>query len=234
MNKNLEVLAKLLAYQFKNPELLTQAFTHRSFHNENPSKSKGHNERLEFLGDAVIDLIVSEQIFAKYPEHEEGELSKIRASLVNEAGLCKVALKLQLGQFMRLGKGEERTMGHEKPRLLSSTFEALVGAIYLDGGYDPAREFILKFLQEEMNQVVDVNTLLGDYKTQLQEHTQKQFKKIPNYQLVGELGPDHDKTFKVKVSLDDQILGEGEGKTKKMAEQSAAASAISNLEKKGK
>lgn len=223
-------LEQSLSYDFRQPELLKQALTHRSYHNENPSLSIGHNERLEFLGDAVLDLIVSEKLFSTRPDAEEGELSKLRASLVNESVLCEVAREMNLGRFMKLGRGEEVTQGFDKPRLLASTFEALVGAIYLDGGFSEATKFILGHLETRLHSEDSNTELLADFKTRLQEKTQSLLKKTPHYELLGEEGPDHEKTFKVCVKLADDILGEGIGRSKKLAEQSAAAAALERLQ----
>ncbi len=230
---NFSSLVDEIGYQFNDAKYLQKALTHRSFHNENPKKSVGHNERLEFLGDAVLDLVISEKIFTMFPDLEEGHLSKIRAGLVNESGLCRIAEKMQLGQYMRLGKGEEQTQGREKPRLLSSTLEALIGAIYLDGGMQPAKDFLLKYFDGEFNSDISQDSQLGDYKTQLQELTQKVHKKIPIYELISEDGPDHDKVFSVRVRLNGKELGMGKGKTKKLAEQVAASKALEALEAKG-
>ena len=231
--ENISQFADMIGYHFNDPAYLQKALTHRSYHNENPKKSVGHNERLEFLGDAVLDLVISEKIFSLFPDLEEGQLSKIRAGLVNESGLCRIAKKMNLGQHMMLGKGEEQTHGNEKPRLLSSTLEALIGAIYLDGGMEPVKVFLFKYFEGEFKSDISPDSKLGDHKTQLQELTQKYFKKIPKYKLLSEDGPDHAKVFSVSVSLNGKELGVGKGKTKKVAEQVAAAKAIENLEIEG-
>lgn len=222
-------LPKNLGYEFRAPVLLEQALTHSSFHNENPAESKGHNERLEFLGDAVLDLIISEKLFSLYPDLAEGDLSKLRASLVNETSLAEISRKIELGKSMRLGRGEEITQGCDKPRLLACTFEAIVGAIYLDGQYDKVKEFVLELFKERLESGF-AEADHSDFKTRLQEKTQKMYRKTPVYELLNEEGPDHEKTFKVCVKVDDKVLGEGLGRSKKTAEQEAAQKALQELD----
>lgn len=222
-------LPKKLGYEFRAPTLLEQALTHRSFHNENPAESKGHNERLEFLGDAVLDLIISEKLFSLHPDLAEGDLSKLRASFVNESSLAEISRGMEIGKSLRLGRGEEITNGCDKPRLLACTFEAIVGAIYLDGQYEKAKTFVLKHFDERLSAPFAEGDH-ADYKTRLQEKTQQQHRKTPIYELLGEQGPDHEKVFRVCVKLDGVVLGEGEGRSKKAAEQLAAQVALQKIE----
>lgn len=214
--------------EFKNPALLQQALTHKSFHNENAKLSNGHNERLEFLGDAVLDLAVSDFLFHANPTMNEGDLSKIRASLVNEAALSEIARTMNMGDHLKLGKGESLTGGATKPRLLASAFEALVGALYLDQGYEVAKSFLADKFAAKLAALDDQVFYRDDYKTRLQELVQEVHRRTPVYELIGEEGPDHDKTFSVNILLDNKVLGTGTGKSKKQAEQEAARIALEN------
>jgi ribonuclease III len=215
---------------FKNPALLLQAFTHKSFHNENLKDSVGDNERLEFLGDAVLDLVLSDHLFHANSEMSEGELSKIRASLVNETTLAEVAQEMRLGDHLKLGRGETQSGGALKPRLLASGFEALTGAIYLDQGYAAVKSFLLEKFAAKMAALDTQVHYRSDYKTRLQEKVQEVHRRTPAYELVKEEGPDHDKTFSVNILLDNKILGSGSGKSKKQAEQEAARVALERLD----
>lgn len=222
-------LEEKISYAFKNSELLTQALTHKSYHNENNKNSPGHNERLEFLGDAVIDLILSELLFKLHPEMNEGELSKVRASLVNEHILSEIALSLDLDKHMKLGKGEMQTGGPTKPRLLASSFEALAGALYLDGELEKSLDFIKFTFKEKLKEIDMENHFATDYKTRLQEKAQEKFKKTPMYKLSKEEGPDHSKSFYVELYLGEKLISSGVGKSKKQAEQNAAKEALEVL-----
>ncbi len=217
---------------FKNPALLQQAFTHKSFHNENSKDSVGDNERLEFLGDAVLDLVLSDHLYHTHPDMSEGELSKIRASLVNETALAEVANDMGLGVQLKLGRGETQSGGATKPRLLASGFEALVGALYLDQGYEAVKVFLLEKFAPKMAALDQQIHYRSDYKTRLQEKLQELHRRTPAYELVKEEGPDHDKVFTVKIVLDQKVLGSGTGKSKKQAEQEAARVALEAAEEK--
>lgn len=213
-------------YVFKNLDLATQALTHKSYHFENVTGSAGHNERLEFLGDAVLDLVLTAELMRRLPERTEGELSKIRASLVNETALAEIAGELQLQNYVLLGKGEKQSGGAQKPRLLASTFEAFLGALFLDSGYETAREFIEKVFDRRMSELDLSVHFKDDFKTRFQEKLQGEIKATPQYILVSELGPDHDKTFHVSVQVNERIVATGSGRSKKQAEQDAARRAL--------
>lgn len=220
-------LQEKIEYEFNDVNLLTQALTHKSHYNENKSDSIGHNERLEFLGDAVLDLCLSVYLMESYPDLKEGELSKLRASLVNEIHLAEIAKSLELQEFIRLGKGEHQSKGSEKPRLLASAFEALVGAYFLDATYDHIYVFIKKIFKEHLKIKTNHDSHFPtDYKSHLQEKLQELHKKTPVYKVLEEEGPDHIKTFRMGVFLDDKLLAEGRGKSKKQAEQEAAKKAM--------
>lgn len=230
MNQNdLPAIEKKIGYQFKDKELLKLALTHKSFAAENKFKAK-NNEKLEFLGDAILDFVLSEILYLAFPEDDEGILSKKRASLVNEEVLAVLARKIDLDKFLKMGKGEILTGGDKKPRLQASVFEALSGAIFLDGGFEAVKKFLTDNFSEEVKNLNLEVHFVKDYKTRLQEIIQKKFKTPPNYVLISEKGPAHEKEFFVQVVLADKILGIGKGKTKKEAEQMAAEKAIKELE----
>ena len=222
--KTIETLEKRLGYQFKNRDLIVEALTHKSY------KKPYNNERLEFLGDAVLDLIVGEYLFRKFPDVAEGELSKMRASLVNEKGFEKLAIKLGLGQSIFISAAEENNRGRNKPSLLSNAFEAVMGAIYLEGGLEWVRSFVEQLLEEVYPQI-DMESIFKDYKTTLQELTQARYGVTPEYTLVRSFGPDHKKEFEVAVSVRDRQLARAQGKSKKEAQQEAAHLALRILEK---
>lgn len=215
-----------IVYEFKNHEFLKEALTHKSFYVENDKKSSHFNERLEYLGDAVLDLIISDILFHEYPKDEEGPLSQRRAALVSEEFLTEMALSLNLDQELKLGKGERQLGGHKKSRLLSCVFEAILGAVYLDGGFDSAKKVIQHLFSEKVRNLGDETNYRKDYKTRLQEEIQKNVSQTPTYIVEVEQGPAHDKTFEITVRLGDKVLGRGEGKTKKQAEQLAAQQAL--------
>ncbi len=214
-----------IGYFFKDLSLLEEALTHSSFYNENKSITSNYNERLEFLGDSVLSLCISEYLFKSFPGLSEGELSKLRASVVCEKALHLVAQAISLGSFVRLGKGEKLTGGHKRISVLADACEALIGAIYLDGGIENAKSFILDTFQTP---IVDSLSKDGnkDFKTSYQEKIQANGLKRISYELEQEWGPDHEKTFKVKLLLDNQVISYGMGKTKKEAEQNAAKEAL--------
>jgi ribonuclease III len=224
-NTGLDELGHKLGHTFNQPELLSQAFRHASYVNEQADSNLKDNERLEFLGDAVLDLAISHLLMKRFEDAEEGDLSKFRAMVVDEAGLYQIALMLGLGDYLLLGKGEEHSSGREKPSILANTTEALIGALYLDAGFDTALEVIGKLFLPLLEKVGTLE-IIYDYKSIFQEYTQKTYKTLPNYQLLEEVGPAHDKTFKVALCLNGETLAEGKGKSKKEAEQEAAKEAF--------
>jgi ribonuclease-3 len=226
---HLEDAQKTIGYVFHQPRFLDEALTHKSHVNEAKGKLCKHNERLEFLGDAVLTLIISEHIAAACPDFTEGELSKLKARLVSEVSLANAARRLDLGALLKLGRGEELTQGREKPSLLANALEAILAAIYLDGGLEPARRFILQTFASDLQdlQSVDGAPATLDYKTRLQEWCQKAFDTLPQYLIVRETGPDHQKIFEVQLVIRGDVRGVGVGKSKKEAEQMAAKQALS-------
>ncbi len=225
----MQLLEKRIGYQFHNPALLKQAMTHSSFTNEQRIRKLENYERLEFLGDAVLELVTSEFLFREHNGLPEGELTKLRASMVCEPSLAFCARDLELGQFMLLGKGEENTGGRSRDSLTCDVMEAVIGAIYLDGGMEYAKEFIYRFILSDLED----KQLFYDSKSNLQELIQGKLKKEYSYELLGMSGPEHDKMFHVSVQMEGEILGKGEGKTKKAAEQQAAYRALLLLRDKG-
>ena len=223
-------LTAILDYSFKNEELLSQAFRHPSYVYEKDDPGVSDNQRLEFLGDAVINLAISHLLMESFPEMKEGDLSKYRASLVSESGLHFIARELELGDYLLLGKGEERTNGRKKPSILTDALEALIGAIYLDGGFTDVLRVIEGIFSPLLNRI-GLGGSINDFKTELQEYSQEAFQSTPEYRLEKETGPDHNKTFYVAVYLKGNVLGRGEGKSKKEAEQRAAKEALVCLRK---
>jgi ribonuclease III len=221
-----------LGYSFHNPELIVRAFCHASYVNEQADGGLEDNERLEFLGDAVLDLAVSHLLMRYFENAREGDLSKFRAMLVDEAGLYEVARNLGLGEYLLLGKGEEQTLGREKPSILADTTEALIGAIYLDAGFDQTMEMIEELFSPLLERVA-TRELVHDFKSLLQEYTQQTCKTLPRYRLIRETGPAHDRSFHVGLSLMGKPLAEGEGRSKKEAEQNAAREAFFLLKERG-
>jgi len=217
----IEELKNRLRLPIANPSAALAAITHKSFVNEHRGESLQDNERLEFLGDAVIDLAVSHRLMERFPEAREGELSKIRAAVVDEAGLARMARELDLGALLRLGRGEELTGGRQKSSLLADAMEAVVAALYLSGGLDPVLSLIDRFLGEAFARAA-AGTLDRDYKTQLQELAQNRLRASPRYRVIAEHGPDHSKVFEVELELKGAVLGRGAGRSKKDAEQAAA------------
>lgn len=214
---------KELCYSFKNKRFLFEALSHSSFANEK-KKSRRSNERLEFLGDSVLSIVVSRYLFLHFKHLPEGELTKIRASLVCEKSLFEFAKQIHLGEYIFLGKGEENTGGRERPSILSDAFEAVIAAIYLDGGMEAAEEYILRFIPDDIDN--KKSAAFNDYKTVLQEIIQKNPDEKVEYNLVGQFGPDHNKAFKIQVLLNSNVIGTGRGKSKKAAEQMAAKEAL--------
>uniref|UniRef100_UPI004056BA89 ribonuclease III n=1 Tax=Acetatifactor sp. TaxID=1872090 RepID=UPI004056BA89 len=225
----LSALEEKIGYHFKDSTLLKQAMTHSSFTNEQKINKAKHYERLEFLGDAVLELVSSEFLYHEHPDVPEGKLTKMRASMVCEPSLAFCAADLELGQYMRLGKGEESTGGRNRDSITSDAMEALIGAIYLDGGMEHAKSFINRFVLSDLEDKV----LFYDSKSNLQEVIQGNLKKDFHYELLEESGPEHDKTFVVEVFMEQESLGRGLGRTKKAAEQQAAYQALLLLRDKG-
>lgn len=222
---NLRKLQEELGYRFKDPALLVRSLTHVSYERQ---KSEGHNEVLEFLGDAVLDLAISDLLMRKNPEKPEGVLSKMRAALVNATALAEKAANLDLGSLMRIGKGEELSGGRSKPSILAGAFEAVLGAVYRDGGYQPAQQVVERYFGADVTA-----KRLGqhDYKTRLQEISQMLFRAPPVYQVVSETGPDHEKFFVTEITVGGNVLGKGEGRSKKQSEQAAAKKALHELQR---
>jgi ribonuclease III len=213
-----------LNYKFKDQKLLIEALTHKSY------KQPYNNERLEFLGDAVLDLVVGEYLFTKFPKHDEGKLSKMRASLVNEEAFTRLANALGLGNFIYLSNAEENNRGRSKPSLLSNAFEAIMGAIYLEVGLKTVSTIMVKLLDENYEELT-LDSLFKDYKTSLQELTQAHFGMTPEYTLVHSRGPDHLKEFEIAVKIDGKVYATAIGKSKKIAQQEAAQIALALLKK---
>lgn len=212
----------LLGHGFRDPSLLDEALTHKSYAYERSALR--HNERLEFLGDSVLAAVVAHRLFLDHPGEDEGRLSKLKASLVSRATLARWAEQIDLGPHLKLGAGEESTGGRERPSILSNALEAVIGALYLDGGYEAARKFVTTRFLTARDEFVE-----SDFKSRLQEVVQKRHKVPPDYRLLETSGPDHDKTFKVTVLVGSRTLGSGKGKTKKEAEQDAAQNALKRL-----
>ena len=210
---------------FADKQLLQQAFIHRSFINENTGMQVSHNERLEFLGDAVLELSVTNYLYKKYPDYTEGDLTAYRSSLVNAVIIAEVAGEIGMNDFLLLSKGEAKDMGKARMYILANTYEAFVGAVYLDRGYDSADAFIIKTLLPKLDQIVS-KRLWRDAKSTVQEKAQEYTGITPSYKVIQESGPDHDKHFTVGLYLGDQLIAQGKGKSKQEAEQKAAAETL--------
>ena len=223
--KDFDTFQQGLGLQFNDLELLRQAFTHRSYLNEHRGEVQGHNERLEFLGDAGLELILTHFLYNKYSDKPEGELTAYRASLVNAVTCAEIAHEIGMNDFLLLSRGEAKDTGRARNILLANAFEALVGAIYLDQGYDAAKEFITKHLFPKIDAIVR-EKLWQDAKSALQEKAQESDGVTPNYSVIRETGPDHDKHFIVGVYIKEAMVAEGSGKSKQEAEQSAAREAL--------
>lgn len=219
----MEDLEEKLGYKFKNIDLLKNALTHSSYANE-VRGGYSSNERLEFLGDSVLSLVVSDYLYKQFKNLPEGELTKLRASLVCEKSLCSFSRELELGKFLNLGKGEDHNGGRERDSILADAFEAVLAAIYLDGGMEAARRYVMNFVLRELKHTDD--EVFKDYKTALQEIIQRNPEESVSYVLTSESGPDHDKSFTVEVRLNSNVIGCGTGKSKKQAEQRAAKQAL--------
>ena len=222
MSKSIDTLEDKLGYKFKDKKLIIEALTHKSY------KQPYDNERLEFLGDAVLDLIVGEYLYKKFSKSDEGKLSKIRASLVNETGFDKLARALNLGEYILLSNAEENNGGREKPSLLSNAFEAIIGAIYLEDGLKTTEKIAIKLI-ESNHKEISLDSLFRDFKTTLQELTQARFGVTPEYKVISSRGPDHLKEFEVGVFIQDKEYARAIGKSKKIAQQEAAKEAVKLL-----
>ena len=216
---------KKVKITFKNKDLLKQAFVHRSYLNENPQLGIGHNERLEFLGDAVLELIVTNYLYNRYPSETEGAMTSYRSALVNALILSEIAAKLGISDYLMLSRGETRDTGRARQYILANTFEALIGAIYLDQGYETAEDFISRYLLVRVNEVVS-GKLWQDSKSYVQEMAQEHFGLTPAYKVLSETGPDHLKNFTCAVYIGDEKVAVGQGNTKQKAEQQAAMDAL--------
>jgi ribonuclease-3 len=227
--KNTASLEKAIGYTFKNKSLAEEAVTHKSFSHESQESNVPFNERLEFLGDAVLGVVISEYLFNNYRDYSEAKLSRIRSYVVQETALAEAAERLNIGANLLLGKGEEMSGGREKPSLLANVFEALLAAIYLDSGMENAREFTLRTLEPKILEYID-KSLVVDFKTKLQEVTQARFGMLPEYKVTTEKGPEHEKVFEVSVLINGERFGTGQGKTKKAASQMAAEESLQKID----
>ncbi len=216
-------IERRIGHSFRNPELLERALTHKSYANEN--KVPYHNERMEFLGDAVLSLVVSEYLMKTCPDSSEGDLSRLRAAVVSEPSLAAIAREIKLGNHILLGKGEEQTGGREKVSLLADCLEALIASVYLDGGLSGAEELVTLLFEERIKKTCTAGGTL-DYKTELQELCQERLRQLPEYRIVSESGPDHQKQFEVEAWIKGRLYGRGTGRSKKEAEQRAAKEAL--------
>jgi ribonuclease III len=228
LKNKIESLEKILGVSWTNKDLLLTSFIHRSFFNENRKDVKEHNERLEFLGDSVLSMVVCDYLFQLLPQADEGTLSMIRASMVSAPACKKYLQKLHLEEFLLLGKGEKATGGREKENILADLFEAIIGALYLDKGFFSTRDFLLSHFGEDFAKSVSVPS--RNYKEELQLYSQKEFQKLPEYVVHKEIGPDHAKIFEVAVMVNGQEFSKGKGSSKKEAEQNAAERAIKMIQ----
>jgi len=224
---DLAVLQNTLGVSFKDPSLMEQALVHSSYINESPGITTS-NERLEFLGDAVLGLIIAQELYQRLPQSSEGEMTELRSSLVRGDALSRLAKAISLGDYLYLGKGEEASGGRRKPANLAGAMEAVIAAIFLDQGLNATRDFILRLMGKELDKVLSQG-IAPDYKSQLQELIQARHQQTPTYQVIEETGPDHDRRFSVEVRVGGTVLGRGSGKSKKSAEEEAARSALDQL-----
>ncbi len=221
-------LEKRINYSFKNSKILQEALTHRSYLNENPRQGTSHNERLEFLGDAVLELAVTEDLYARFPQYEEGTLTSLRAALVNYQMLASIGRAIELEKFIRLSRGEAKDLGRAREVILANAMESLIGAIYLDSGYPSARAFVFAIVMPNLQEVMDKG-LYKDAKSLLQEKVQADFKLTPTYKLIEEKGPDHNKIFNMGVYFGEKLIAQGDGQSKQEAEVVAAKNALESL-----
>ncbi len=227
--KDFSPFEKSIGIKFKNKDVLQQAFTHRSYINENPKSGLSHNERLEFLGDAVLELVVTDHLFKTYPDHAEGDLTAYRSALVNAVVAAEVAQSLNMNDYLLLSKGESKDTGRARQTILANAYESFIGALYLDQGYNVCEKFIQKTLIPKLEDIIH-KKLWRDPKSHIQEEAQERLGVTPSYEVLGQLGPDHDKFFTVGVFFGDKKIAEGKGRSKQEAQQAAAQAA---LEKKG-
>ncbi|MCP4133943.1 MAG: ribonuclease III [bacterium] len=225
--RQLNKLQNLIKVKFKNRSLLIRALTHRSFVNESGSVDHD-NERLEYLGDSVLGLVVNEYLFKHYEDYPEGDLAKIKSAVVSEVTLAKVSRELNLGSFVFMGKGEELSGGRNRPSILANTLEAVIGAIYLDSGLKESRRFILSLLKDDIERI-DCLTYLRDPKTTLQEYVQKKYKERPHYEVIEEIGPDHEKEFVVRLVVRGNDIATGKGSSKRKAEMNVASTVLNKI-----
>lgn len=226
--QKIPLIEKRLGYTFKVKDHLTLAFVHSSFINENKTPVNESNERLEFLGDAVLGLIMAEYLFSDFPNYSEGALSHLRSKLIESSSCSKFLKKLEIETYILMGKGEKKNfLAKLNSSIMADLFEAIIGAIYLDGGLKSAKEFVFSNFKEEIEETV--NSPLRNWKAELQDYSQKKYQKIPVYKVIDEVGPDHSKTFHISVFIDDMIMGSGYGASKKSAQQAAAAEALYRL-----
>ena len=228
-NNSLIEFEESIGYRFRNKDFLIEALTHSSYANERKHSKYNHNERLEFLGDSVLGLVISDYLFINYPSLPEGELTKTRAKIVCETTLSNCAKSIGLGEYLMLGKGEDTTGGRKRQSLLADAFESVIGAIYLDKGLDDCRNFILIVMKDIISDALSVKIFI-DFKTRLQEIIQNDSNVKITYEIVSEKGPDHNKTFYTQVKKDNKILGYGKGKSKKESEQNAAKMALKGVD----
>jgi ribonuclease III len=223
-----QAVAERLGLPVRDLDLIEQALVHSSWLHEHPDAARGHNERLEFLGDAIVNLTISEALYGRHPDDDEGALSARRAAIVSTTGLARLAGRIELGRFLLLGEGESQRSGRRRPSLLASSFEALTGALYLDLGYEPVARWLRQLADPELALEAPVLSLKSP-KSRLQEYTQRRSGERPDYRLVEASGPDHEKSFHIEVWVDGEVLGIGEGPSRRTAETSAAAQAIEHI-----
>jgi ribonuclease-3 len=228
--KQLDIIQKKIDVKFKDKNLLNRALIHRSYVNESLAKPLTDNERLEYLGDSVLGLVVNEYLFKRFEDYPEGDLAKIKSAVVSEPTLAKVAREIDLGNFLLMGKGEELNGGRDRSSILANSFEALIGAVYLDRGLKDCRNFILTLLKKDIERI-DSMTYLRDPKTTLQEYVQKKYKERPVYEVVEEKGPDHKKEFIIRLTINGEEVARGSGSSKRKAEMTAAEYILKKIDK---
>ncbi len=227
-----EAFAARIGLPVRDIDLLEQALVHSSWHHEHRDAALGHNERLEFLGDSVVNLAISEALYARHPDDDEGYLSARRAAIVSTTGLARLAGRIALGQALLLGEGEAQRNGRRRPSLLASTFEAVAGALYLDLGFEPVRDWLIRLADPELAAEAPIGSLKSP-KSRLQEYTQRRSGDRPSYRMLDASGPDHEKSFRIEVWVDGEMLGVGEGPSRRTAETAAAAQALEQLRRTG-
>ncbi len=227
-SRDLKEIENSLGYFFKNKDLLKEALTHKSLHNERPEEAPAYNERLEFLGDAVLGLIISEYLFIRFPEEDESRLASLKAFLVKESVLFDIARGLDLGEYIFLGKGEEQTGGRKKTSILADCLEAIIGAIFMDSGLAEARDTVLRLFEDKLKEITSVDIIL-DPKSELQKLSLEQYGKLPEYKIIAEHGAEHKKIFTVNVYINGTFFGTGSGKSKKEAQIAAARIALKKI-----